>query len=203
MNPESAIDKLNRVNELAWSLYNSNAANENKKDMSTQDLKVLIGNLENQNVKYLLIGGFAMAFHGHVRATNDIDLWIKNTPENMANLRNALVATGVPEARALRDTSQLAGGFTVFNLLETDFKIDLFHNLKTFKDVDFDHCFQRAKISEYHGIKIPVLAAEDLFKEKKSVGREKDAGDITFLQKLLNKISPGKSDKGSDSGMGM
>jgi predicted nucleotidyltransferase len=203
MKPESAIDKLNQVNEFAWSLFNSNPENETKRNMSTQDLKVLIGNLENQNVQYLLIGGFAMAFHGHVRATNDIDLWIKNTPENMSKLRSALIETGIPEARVLRDTTQLVGGFTVFNLLETDFKIDLFHNLKSFKEADFDRCSKRAKISDYHGLKIPVLSAEDLFLEKKSVAREKDAGDISFLQKLLNKLSPGKNENKNDQGMSM
>jgi predicted nucleotidyltransferase len=201
MKPESALDKLIQVNEFAWSLFNSNPVNETKRNMSTQDVKVLIGNLEKQNVQYLLIGGFAMAFHGHVRATNDIDLWIKNTPENTAKLRAALIETGIPEARALRDSTQLVGGFTVFNMLETDFKIDLFHNLKSFKDMDFDKCFERAKISDYHGIKIPVLAAEDLFVEKKSIGREKDAADVSFLQKLLRKISPARKTKGNDPGM--
>lgn len=203
MKPSSAIDNIIEVNEFAWSLFNSNSENVAKKNMSTADLKVLIGNLDNHKVQYLLIGGFAMAFHGHVRATDDIDLWIKNTPENMANLKKALVDTGMPEARALRDTSQLVGGFTFFNLLESDFKIDLSHNLKIFKEVDFDECFKRAKISDYHGIKIPVLGAEDLLKEKQSVNRPKDAGDISFLQNLLNKIIPRKPDQGKDSGLGM
>lgn len=144
-----------------------------------------------------------MAFHGHVRATDDIDLWIKNSPENMANLRKALIETGMPEARVLRDTSQPVGGFTVFNLLETDFKVDLSHNLKAFKEGDFDACYERAKVSDYHGMKIPVLSAEDLFKEKQSVARAKDAGDISFLQNLINKITRNKSSWGNDPGISM
>jgi predicted nucleotidyltransferase len=187
MKPGGAIDNLIQVNEFAWALFNSNSENAVKRNMSTKDLQAVIGNLEKNKVQYLLIGGFAMAFHGHVRATDDIDLWIKNTPENMRNLKQALVDSGMPEAKALRDTSQLVGGFTVFNLLESDFKIDLFHNLKLYKEVDFDDCFKRAKVSDYYGIKIPVLSAEDLLKEKRSVAREKDAGDISFLQNLLKK----------------
>lgn len=202
MKPGSAIDNLMEVNEFAWTLFNSNADNEAKKNMSPKDLKILLSNLDNHKVKYLLIGGFAMAFHGHVRATDDIDLWIKNTPENMQRLKQALVESGMPEARVLRDTSQLVGGFTVFNLLESDFKVDLFHNLKLFKEVNFDECFMRAKVSDYHGIQIPVLSANDLLNEKKSVARSKDSEDISFLQNLLNKITPKNPDKGKDSGIG-
>lgn len=186
MRTDRIVDHLMEVNELAWSLYNSNPANAPKRNMSPGDIKALIGNFERNHVQYLLIGGFAMAFYGHVRATNDIDLWIKNTRENMVHLRQSLLDLGITEAKALRDTTQLVGGFTVFNLLESDFKIDLLHNLKGFKEVDFDACFKRAKISDYHGMKIPVLSAEDLLFEKKQTGREKDSGDISFLERLLS-----------------
>lgn len=186
MKGDRIVDNLMEVNELAWSLYNSNPANTPKRNMSPGDIKSLIENFERNQVQYLLIGGFAMAFYGHVRATNDIDLWIKNTRENMAHLRQALLDLGITEAKALRDTTQLVGGFTVFNLLESDFKIDLLHSLRGFKEEDFDACFNRAKISEYHGMKIPVLSAEDLLFEKKQTAREKDGGDISFLKRLLS-----------------
>ena len=198
MRKTDTIDHLLEVNEFAWSLYNSNPVNAAKRNMNAQDIKILIGNFERNQVQYLLIGGFAMAFHGHVRATNDIDLWIKNTPENMGRLRQALLDTGINEARALRDTTQLVGRFTMFNLLESDFKVDLLHNLKGFKEVDFDKCFEQAKISDYHGIKIPVLRAEDLLFEKKQTAREKDSGDISFLERLLSRFNP--KEKPGDSG---
>ncbi len=187
MKSNGVIDKVLQVNELAWDLYNSNPENEKRHNMNTPHVKTLVSNFEKHQVKYILIGGFAMAFHGHVRATNDIDLWIKSTPENMQNLKKALIDTGITEASALRETSQLVGGFTVFNMLESDFKIDLFHNLKAYKENDFDSCYLRAKISDYQGLKIPVLNAEDLLIEKKNVARKKDAGDISFLERLLGK----------------
>lgn len=192
MEQASAIDNILLVNDLAWSLYNSNPDNAKKKNMGTPEIKALIQNLEKNNVLYVLIGGFAMAFHGHVRATSDIDLWIKNTPENMRNLKRALMDTGIAEASALRDTTQLVGGFTMFNLLETDFKVDLLHNLKAFREVDFDRCMERAKISDYQGVKIPVLSAEDLLFEKKEVSREKDIADISYLEKLISRLKSNK-----------
>jgi predicted nucleotidyltransferase len=196
MKPETALEDLIRVNDFAWSLYNSNPENEKKRKVNTQDIKLVIANFDLHKVEYILIGGFAMAFHGHVRATNDVDLWIKNTPANMRRLREALIACGIPEARGLRDTSQLGGGFTVFNMMESDFQIDLFHNLKSFKEVDFDECYARAKTSDYNGVQIRVLGAEDLLTEKKSTGREKDLGDVSFLQKLVSKIGIRRDDKG-------
>lgn len=154
-------------------------------ELSTPELRELIKNLELHNVKYILIGGFAMAYYGNIRATNDIDLWIKNAPENMDRLRVALMATGYAEANAIRTTTQLVPGFAVFNMLESGFKIDLMHNLKAFKEADFERCYLRASISDYQGFKIPVLAAEDLLKEKENINREKDLNDISFLKKLL------------------
>lgn len=189
MKPESAIGSMMVVNDLAWSLYNSNPDNEKKRNMGSPEIKTLIHNLGKNNVRYLLVGGFAMAFHGHVRATNDIDLWIKNTPENMLNLKNALLETGIAEANAMRITTQLVAGFTMFNLLETDFKIDLLHNLKMFKESDFDQCFERAKIADYEGLKIPVIDASDLLHEKKQISVEKDTADISFLDELLSKVN--------------
>jgi hypothetical protein len=182
MKRANAIDDVLVVNDLAWSLYNSNPDNEQKRNMGSPEIKILIGNLHKNQVQYLLIGGFAMAFHGHVRATNDIDLWIKNTPENMLSLRQALLDTGIAEASAMKVTTQLVGGFTMFNLLETDFKVDLLHNLKAFKEADFDQCLARAKMSDYLGLKIPVLEAEDLLREKKAVSREKDVTKSLFLK---------------------
>ena len=180
-----------RVNEFAWGLYNSNPENEPKQNMSP-DIHHIVSNFEKHQVAYILIGGFAMAFHGHVRATNDIDFWIKNTPENMRHLREALIDSGFPEAKGLRDTTQLVGGFAVFNTIDSDFKVDLFHNLKAFKEKDFDTCFKRVKMLQYKGVSIPVLEAKDLLHEKESTAREKDLGDISFLKKLISKINRSK-----------
>jgi hypothetical protein len=193
--PETAITDLMRVNEFAWELYNSNPKNETKRNMN-QDIYLLVNSFKKHNVEYILIGGFAMAFYGHIRATNDIDLWIKNTPKNMANVTNALIESGIPEARVLKDTNQLAAGFAVFNMMESDFKIDLFHDLKAFKEVDFDSCYARVTFSEYKGISIPVLQAADLLHEKEMTAREKDMGDISFLRRMMEKLTPGKKPKG-------
>ncbi|WKZ59694.1 MAG: nucleotidyl transferase AbiEii/AbiGii toxin family protein [Cyclobacteriaceae bacterium] len=184
----NSLDVIFQVNELAWALYNSNPANEMKTMASKDDVTLLVGNLNKHGVRFILIGGFAMAFHGHVRATNDIDFWIENTPENMDKLRQALLDSGVAEAQIMRNTMQLVGGFTVFNLMETGFQIDLMHNLKAFKEIDFNQCYARVQRANYNGVDISVLNAEDLLKEKRETNRDKDQGDISFLEALIVKL---------------
>jgi hypothetical protein len=126
-----------------------------------------------------------MAFHGLPRATGDINLWIDNNPDNMERLKKSLIETGFSEASALRKTTQLAPGFAIFNLLESDFKIDLAHSIKAFKEEDFNACFHRAKIADYKGVDVPVMDATDLLTEKIKTNRLKDLVDIDFLKKLL------------------
>jgi len=84
-----------------------------------------------------------------------------------------------------RKTTQLAPGFAIFNLLESDFKIDLAHSIKAFKEEDFNACFHRAKIADYKGVDVPVMDATDLLTEKIKTNRLKDLVDIDFLKKLL------------------
>jgi predicted nucleotidyltransferase len=182
------LNTLLTINDFAWSLYNSNPVNSKKRNMNPKEISLLLKNLNTHEVKYILIGGFAMAFHGFPRATGDIDLWIKNTPDNMTRLRDALIDTGITEAKALRTTTQLVGGFTMFNLLESDFRIDLLHNLKAFKETDFDKCLQSSLQADYEGVTIKVMDAHSLLKEKVAVNRDKDQSDINFLRGLIEKL---------------
>jgi hypothetical protein len=84
---------------------------------------------------------------------------------------------------------------SIFNLLESDFKIDLLHNLKLFKEKDFDNCYGKADEGDYNGITIKVLNAVDLLKEKTSANRDKDGQDISYLKKMLLKIKNKKKDQ--------
>lgn len=184
----SPFATLATINDLAWTLYNSNPANPKKRNMQPKEISLLLNNFKNEDVKFILIGGFAMAFYGFPRATGDIDLWIKNTEENMLKLREALIKTGFQEASALRLTTRLVPGMTILNVLETDFKIDLLHNLKMFEEKHFDVCYRRADNGDHQGVKIKVLSATDMLDEKKLVNMEKDAQDISYLTNMIKKI---------------
>ena len=130
--------------------------------MAPKEISLLLQNLNKFEVRYLLIGGFAIAFYGSPRATGDIDLWIENTADNMVRLKDARISIGLSEASALQKTTPLVAGFSVFNFLPSDFK-----------DTDFSACYARATDSEYNGIPIKVLEARDLLKEKSKANRLK------------------------------
>src|SRR5690606_27836561 len=107
MRSTSFIGQLEQVNQAAWTVYNSNPLHPKKIDMTPSAITRLFRSLQQNNVKYLLIGGFAMAFHGHVRATLGIDLWIRNDPDNMKSLKKSLVELGVQEAERLGSDTHL------------------------------------------------------------------------------------------------
>ncbi len=75
---------LGRLNRLAGKLYRSNPVNKKAlvMDISSDDVHQLLRNLNRYNVKYLLVGGMAGVVYGHIRTTQDMDLWIKNAPDN-------------------------------------------------------------------------------------------------------------------------
>jgi hypothetical protein len=59
-----------------------------------RDFKEFLKSLNSNGVEYLLIGGYAVAIHGHVRATHDIDVWVRISPENAARIQRALCEFG-------------------------------------------------------------------------------------------------------------
>src|SRR5690606_8253250 len=196
MRSTSFIGQLEQVNQAAWAMYNSNPLQPKKIDMTPSDITRLFRSLQQNNVKYLLIGGFAMAFHGHVRATLGIDLWIRNDPDNMKSLKKSLVELGIEEVEQMGTDTQLVAGITVFTLLNSDLSVELMHNLKHFKEADFDNCSKNAKLGSYQDLEIPVMEARDLLREKMAASRAKDIPDILFLAHLTNykgkAIDPGK-----------
>lgn len=61
------------------------------------DFKDFLQLLNRYEVEYLLIGGYAVAYHGYVRYTGDMDIFVRLSPENAARLRNVLIDFGFPE----------------------------------------------------------------------------------------------------------
>ena len=72
---------------------NANPANKNMApiDFRDEDILKFFRDLAGEKVQYLLVGGFAMAFHGYVRATHDLNLWIKEEPKNIRKLKRGFV----------------------------------------------------------------------------------------------------------------
>lgn len=125
-----------------------------------------------------------MAFHGYVRATQDLDLWIRQDDENISKLMDVLKSNGVTGIEKIR-TLDLIPGFTQFKLGSEGFVVDPMKHLKVFSQFDFDACYEISNQGEFKGIIFRVINPQDLLKEKESTNPPKDQGDIEFLRSVL------------------
>lgn len=88
---------FSKVNRVAAALHNANRASKKMSpiDLTDDDVFGFLKTVEKHKVRYLLVGGFAMAFHGYVRATHDLDLWLEDEAENINRFCMALTDCGV------------------------------------------------------------------------------------------------------------
>ncbi|WP_254412924.1 DUF6036 family nucleotidyltransferase [Dyadobacter diqingensis] len=179
------IESFSRLNRLAGKLYRSNPLNKKAlcMDISSEDVQQLLKSLNRFEVKYLLIGGMAGVVHGHIRTTQDMDLWIKSGEENTNALIHALSENEVVGSNLLLNMP-LIFGYTSVRFGMSGFELDLGHSLKAFGETDFDACYNRALQADLDGIPFPVIQLGDLITEKRATGRNKDLADVEELQRI-------------------
>jgi predicted nucleotidyltransferase len=138
--------------------------------------------LTDNNVRYILVGGFAANLHGYQRFTNDMDIWIENTIVNRKNLRSAFDQTGMGDFPML-ETMQFVPGWTEFKL-NNGLQLDIFVDMQALEEYSFDECLTAASLADIDGIKIPFLHINQLIQNKKAVNRSKDQLDVIELEKI-------------------
>ena len=138
--------------------------------------------LTDNNVRYILVGGFAANLHGYQRFTNDMDIWIENTIVNKKNLRSAFDQTGMGDFPML-ETMQFVPGWTEFKL-NNGLQLDIFVDMQALEKYSFDECLGAASLADIDGVKIPFLHINQLIQNKKAVNRSKDQLDVIELEKI-------------------
>lgn len=189
-----ADDRLTRLvglMDVVATFYRANPKNPIKPmDISREDVTDLFRSLNQHQVQYLLVGGMATALHGYVRATEDLDLWIRVGDENKAGLIAALEENDVVGAFYLKDVPLLFGrtrpGWTSVAAGKRGFTLDMGHALKAFSEIDFDACYERAVDASFDGVPFKVIHLNDLITEKQATGRPKDLIDVDKLSKLTS-----------------
>ena len=189
----SPLFRLSKLNAFASSIYHSNPENQTKyfMDITNSEVQSFLRSLNSNKVEYMLVGGVATVFHGHVRTTQDLDLWIKENDENKKRLVKALKDENVPAADNYYKVP-LIPGWSSIKIGRDGFEADMMGYLKAFSKEDFDNCYKRAVKTEFDGVPITVIHVNDLIKEKKANARHKDLDDIENLEK----IQKNKKDKG-------
>ena len=140
------------------------------------DFKEFFQLLNKNNVRYLVIGGFAVAFHGYPRYTKDIDIWLWINPENAKNV-----------VRTLEDFGFKSLGLSIDDFLESETIIQIGHPpnridlIMTASGVDFEECYQSKIEEEIDGVNIPFIDLENLKKNKLATGKTQDMADVENL----------------------
>jgi phage replication-related protein YjqB (UPF0714/DUF867 family) len=141
-----------------------------------QDFKEFLNLLRANRVEYLLIGAYAVGYHGYPRATQDLDIWIAATAENATRIVTALgeFGFGSPELTAelvLRPNNIIRMG-------EEPVRIEI---LNRASGVDFAKCYDARVVDEIDGIEVSLIGLNDLKENKKASGRLKDLADLDSL----------------------
>ncbi len=141
------------------------------------DFKEFIQCLNNHNVKYLLVGGWAIGVYGNPRATKDIDFLIAVDNNNIAQLQKALHEFGAP---TVKDEVFKEKG-NVFRMGNSPIQIDIINHADGISVAD---CYTRRKIIKIEGIDISVISRADLIINKRSSGRLRDLADVEYLENI-------------------
>lgn len=141
------------------------------------DFRDLLSAFNAHSVEYLVIGAYALAAYGRVRATGDIDIWVNSTPENANRVIKALIAFGAP----LQDLSEndLTRPGTVFQIGVAPIRIDV---LTSIDGVEFAEAWPTRFQTRFADQPVGVLSETHLIRNKRAVGRAQDLADVEWLE---------------------
>ena len=145
--------------------------------MLNPDYRDILSAFAEESVKYLLVGAYALAVHGHVRATGDIDLWVENSRDNATRIMAALARFGAPLHEIEARDFETPG--VVFQIGVAPRRIDI---LTTIDAVDFEAAWSEREEVEVVGSKVTVISRRHLLQNKRATGRPKDRADAIWLE---------------------
>ena len=140
------------------------------------DFKDFLRFLNSNGVEYLLVGGYAVGFHGYPRATADMDVWIAVNERNAARTASSLRDFGMP-ANEVADRLFLEKG-KIIRMGVPPVRIEVITGAS---GVDFEECFQRRIQVEIDGVIVNFISLDDLKRNKQACGRYKDIDDLEHL----------------------
>jgi len=155
--------------------------------MLNEDYRDILLALSDEKVKFLLVGAYALAAHGYLRATMDIDIWVLPSPENADAVMRALRHFGAPLHNLTKDDLQMDG--TIFQIGVAPRRIDI---ITSATGLQFEETYGRSLSVSIEGIEVHIPSIDDLIRNKKALGRTRDLADAEALEflKTSEKITP-------------
>lgn len=142
------------------------------------DFRDLLRALVAAKARFLVVGAHALAYHGVVRATLALDVWVEPTADNSKRVWSALAEFGAP-LHALRvDASDFVKPNALVQFGSPPNRIDI---LTTVSGLKFDAAWTERADAVVDGIHVPFLGRESLIANKRAAGRKKDLADLDAL----------------------
>jgi hypothetical protein len=144
-----------------------------------RDFRDLFAELNAAGVEFLVVGAHALAVHGHIRATKDLDVWVRPSETNAPRVLKALTSFGAPvEKITLTD---LTSPGTIVQIGVEPVRIDI---ITSIDGVDFDPAWSSRLAARFGDQDVSVLSREHLVQNKRASGRTQDLADLEALEKL-------------------
>lgn len=141
----------------------------------------LLQSLLKSKVEFLVIGGFAVIYHGYPRTTGDMDIWLHPSNRNKAKFILAMESFGI-DAEGLQNL--LEKDFTQHLVFEIGKSPERIEFLTRINQVSFEEAYAHKVFLQYDPLLIPIISLDDLILSKINTGRSKDAADVEELQRI-------------------
>ena len=140
------------------------------------DFKEFLALLNSEKIEYLVVGGYAVSFHGYPRPTGDLDVWVNAQPDNVARLIAVLAKFGFSGAGATPELFLTPG--RVVRMGVPPVRIEIINKIS---GLEFPASHARSVEAVLDGVPVRLIAREDLIANKRAAGRAKDRNDLKHL----------------------
>jgi hypothetical protein len=144
--------------------------------MISKDFREFVALLNAAEVRYLVVGGYAVAVHGYPRYTKDLDIWIESSPLNADRLLRALHQFGFGTLDI--DADDFLQKDQIIQLGYPPNRIDL---LTSLEGLSFDDCYRDKMTVSIENLEIDFIDLANLKKNKAATGRAQDLADLDHL----------------------
>jgi predicted nucleotidyltransferase len=141
-----------------------------------RDLREFIELLNARDVRYVIVGAFALAYHGRPRYTGDIDIFVESSSENVKRLTEVIDEFGFTNIGVVEEDFTAAD--QVVQLGVEPNRMDLMTSISA---VEFEEAWNGREYGNLDGIQVPFISKELLKRNKAAVGRKQDLADLDYL----------------------
>ncbi len=147
-----------------------------EEELLPRDFKEFLKLLNEADVQYLLIGGYAVGYYGYPRSTADMDIWIAISPDNAEKMLGVFRKFGMNDPSLTTEILQYPG--KIIRMGVPPIRIEV---LTKIDGVDFTDCDKACVTTTIDGVPVRLISRDHLLQNKRASGRYKDLDDIEHL----------------------